>query len=662
MKFRTDIQALRGIAVSLVVLYHADLGIFKAGYLGVDIFFVISGFLITTLITKDIEIGQFSFANFYFRRAKRLLPAAYTTFILVSIAAPFILNTQELRDFATQTIGAVTFTANIVLLFQSGYFAGAAELKPLLHVWSLSIEEQYYLLVPAFLVYVPRRFWKPVGWMLFLASFSLCLVGLKYKPEWTFYLLPTRAWELGVGSLAAIYTLRGNWAHAICKWLFWPSVALLFLIPLWPTGLPHPGVDAILVCLATVIVILRCHPLMDRLPTVRALAIIGNVSYSLYLAHWPPFAFLRNAAVGPVTWQLSLLTLSIGVMLALLLYRFVELPTRRLQLHPSRKFVIGGLATSILVMGIPLAIAKMPVIGPDFANIRRPNVGFALTCTYDGLDFVPKPECRNSEQPSIMVWGDSYAMHLVSGIVASSQEGVVQATRNTCGPFVNLAPISMSQNSYSSAWAEACLKFNRDIIDYLEHSKSIRTVVISSPFLQYLKMDHIKGHWQGLRVVDGKLKVQDVNMNNVVMAMTETIDRIHAMGKEVVIVAPPPAGGFNFNIGMCAERKSLGKLVIGALANDCSVPVAAFQSAYSPTLEFLQRVREKTRVSVVAFDSVLCDETRCTPMIEGKFVYVDFGHLTYDASVILMQKIGMGTILRKSAVPADLITPSTLEK
>jgi peptidoglycan/LPS O-acetylase OafA/YrhL len=651
MKFRTDIQALRGIAVSLVVLYHADLGILKAGYLGVDIFFVISGFLITTLITKDIERGQFSFVNFYFRRAKRLLPAAYTTFILTAIAAPFILNAQELRDFAMQTMGAVTFTANIVLLSQSGYFAGAAELKPLLHVWSLSIEEQYYLLVPAFLVYVPRRFWKPFGWMLFLASLSLCLVGLKYKPEWTFYLLPTRAWELGVGSLAAIYTLRGNWAHALCKWLFWPSVALLFLIPIWPTGLPHPGVDAIIVCIATVIVILRRHPLMDRLPAVRALARIGDVSYSLYLAHWPPFAFLRNAAVGPVTWQLSLLTLSIGVMLALLLYRFVELPTRRLQLHPSQKFVFGGLATSLIVVGIPLAITRIPVTGPDFAHIRRANVGFASTCTYEKSDFVPKPECRNSEQPAILVWGDSYAMHLTSGIVAASQDGVVQATRSTCGPFANLAP--MSEGYYSYPWAESCLKFNRDVINYLAHTKSIKVVVISSPFLQYLKTEHGKHHWQGLRIVDGKPKTQEVSMNNVVTAMTETIDKIHAMGKEVVIVSPPPGGGFGFNIGTCAERKSLGKLVIGAPTSDCSIPVTVFQTAYAPTLEFLERVRKKTGVSIVSFDPVLCDDTRCTHEFEGKLVYVDFGHLTYDASVILMQKIGMRTILEKTAAAVN---------
>jgi peptidoglycan/LPS O-acetylase OafA/YrhL len=659
VKFRTDIQALRGIAVSLVVLYHADLGVFKAGYLGVDIFFVISGFLITTLIRKEIERGQFSFSEFYFRRAKRLLPAAYTTFTLTAIAAPFILNAQELRDFSIQTIGAVTFAANIVLLFQSGYFAGAAELKPLLHTWSLSIEEQYYLLLPAFLVFVPRRFWKPGTLIIFLASLALCLAGLKYKPEWTFYLLPTRAWELGVGSLAAIYTIRGEWAHAVCKWLFWPSVALLFLIPAWPTGLPHPGVDAILVCLATVIVILRRHPLLDRLPVVRALARIGDVSYSLYLVHWPPFAFLRNAAVGPVTWQLSILTLSIGIVLGLLLYRFVELPARRLQLHPSRKLVLGGLATSLLVMGIPLAIARIPVSGPDFAHIRRPNVGFASTCTYDDSDFVPKPECRNSEQPAILVWGDSYAMHLVSGVAAASQYGVVQATRNTCGPFANLAPIS--NGTYSYSWAESCLKFNREVIDYLEHTESIKVVVISSPFLQYLKVDHIKRHWKGLRFVDGKPKEQEVSMYNVVMAMTETIDRIHAMGKKVVIVSPPPGGGFEFNIGTCAERKSLGKLVIGAPTSDCSIPILDYQTAFAPTLEFLQQINKITGVPIVSFDPALCDETRCAHVIDEKLVYVDFGHLTYDASVILMKKVGMQTILDIAAA-TDSFAASRLDK
>ncbi|HMM72612.1 MAG TPA: acyltransferase [Rhodocyclaceae bacterium] len=157
MNLRQDIQALRGLAVLLVVLHHAEFGLVDGGYLGVDVFFVVSGFLITGLITSRIESGRFSFSDFYFRRAKRLLPAAYVTFVACAALAPWLLGANELRDFWQQLIGSTTFTANFVLWQQAGYFQGAAALKPLLHVWSLAIEEQYYLILPLALTLMPRR-------------------------------------------------------------------------------------------------------------------------------------------------------------------------------------------------------------------------------------------------------------------------------------------------------------------------------------------------------------------------------------------------------------------------------------------------------------------------------------------------------------------------
>lgn len=226
---RVDIQALRGLAVLLVVFYHAKIGDLAAGYLGVDIFFVISGFLITTLVASGIDRGTFRLRDFYFRRAKRLLPAAYVTFAVTAVLAPWVLNQQELRDFAAQMVGAVTFTGNIVLWQQTGYFSGAAHLKPLLHVWSLAIEEQYYFLLPAALLFIKPTRWLAGAVILAALSFGLCIVGEMLAPSPTFYLLPSRVWELLIGSIGALWVLRGrtNENHAITralKLLFAPAL------------------------------------------------------------------------------------------------------------------------------------------------------------------------------------------------------------------------------------------------------------------------------------------------------------------------------------------------------------------------------------------------------------------------------------------------------
>lgn len=641
--YRTDIQALRGLAVSLVVLYHANLGIFQGGFLGVDIFFVISGYLVTGIVKKGIEGGNFVFREFYFRRAKRLLPTAYVVFLLTALAAPFVLNAQESKDLVAQLIGALTFSANAVLLFQSGYFSSTAELKPLLHIWSLSIEEQYYLLLPAFLVVMPRRYWVRGGIAMLLGSLLLCLILLTVKPIATFYLLPTRAWELGIGSLAAIMSPQIRRFGFVVSVLFWPSVAILLIIPIVPTGLAHPGLDAFLVCIATLVVILRQHPLLPRIALSRGLALVGDISYSLYLIHWPLFSFLKNAAVGPVGIGHNFTVVVLSVVLGIALYRFVELPTRRLSLRPSPGLIGGGIAATIGLLSIPLTIAALPPAGPDYAYIRRANDGFSSACAFES-DFTPRPECQNADQPSIMVWGDSYAMHLVPGIAALTEKGVMQATRGMCGPFSNLAPLS--ETFYLRPWAMSCLAFNRSVIDYLAKTNSIRTVVLSSPFSQYLKQNDGKHHWQTLRLEGGKAVEEAVGVDRAAQALRETITELRSLGKNVVIVAPPPSSGFN--IGSCLERKAQGKLIIGSPTTDCSIPMEDYKRFYGLTRELLARMENDTRVNVVTFDSILCDATRCTTEMDGEFLYTDAGHLTHAASHQLLIKIPTPFFLKVS--------------
>jgi len=220
------------------------------------------------------------------RRLKRLLPAAYTVFLITAIASEFILTQAEQSAFADQLFGALTFTGNHVLLEQSGYFDGEAATKPLLHVWSLAIEEQYYLILPAFLLLIPKRFWLYAITLLFAASLIACLIVAQKKPDIAFYILPTRLWELAIGSIGILFFRDAK----IPNWLYWPAVLSLFVIPFYPSTMQHPGLDAFLICIATLIVILAKRPTFNR-PGLNA---IGDMSYSLYLVHWPIFALTAN--------------------------------------------------------------------------------------------------------------------------------------------------------------------------------------------------------------------------------------------------------------------------------------------------------------------------------------------------------------------------------
>ncbi|PKM05100.1 MAG: acyltransferase, partial [Gammaproteobacteria bacterium HGW-Gammaproteobacteria-7] len=260
-RHRNDIQILRGLAVLLVLVYHSGAGIATAGYLGVDIFFVISGYLITRMVVGQIALGRFRFGDFYLRRARRLLPAAYLTLALTTIAAIYLLDYREWNDFVVQLLGALTFTGNFALWQQAGYFSGAAELKPLLHIWSLAIEEQYYLVLPLFLVFIARRLWLPLAGALALASLALHIHWAGTDPAAAFYLLPSRGWELAVGSLLALAELRGLRPGPGARLAFWPALLALIAVPLWGSGLSTPF-DNVLVCAATAVVILRCHPVL----------------------------------------------------------------------------------------------------------------------------------------------------------------------------------------------------------------------------------------------------------------------------------------------------------------------------------------------------------------------------------------------------------------
>lgn len=642
---------MRGFAVLIVVLYHAKLGVLQAGYLGVDVFFVISGYLITGLVKKGLERESFSFANFYFRRAKRLLPAAYVTFAVTALFAPFLLAASELADFQTQMMGALTFTANFVLWQQSGYFQGAAHLKPLLHVWSLAIEEQYYFILPALMCFVPRRWWRPTAVGVFGCSLALCIYMVDVKPIAAFYLLPTRGWELAIGSIGALVAMSERTAN-IVKLAFWPSVAILLCIPMVSIANYHPGPDAVLICLATLVVILRRHPLLTRGHIMHAMSRVGDMSYSLYLVHWPVFAFMANVwidkdknSAAPLMLRLGLVLLSI--LLAYFQNRFVEEPARRAEITRSIRVVGKLLLASITLALFTFGLARAVTPDKNYAYLLRGNYGLNEACDFKTA-FSPITECRNSEAPSLMIWGDSYAMHLVPGLQASKAgaTSIVQATRSMCGPLYGVAAIRRRNGStYSSTDAKNCLGFNESVIKYLAQTESVKTVVLSSPFNVVVDNENFQLLKRNPQNQNEYLLVE-AGVEAAAAGLKTTIDQLKGMGKAVVVIAPPPQA--DFDVGRCLVRLDSQLPTVGVTAG-CKISADAYHRHSAPVLHLLKALSKMADVNVIDFDAFLCRDEFCDTYIDEVLIYRDHGHFSYDGSVLIAEKTGLLEKIRQSA-------------
>ena len=636
---RDDIQSLRGIAVLLVLLHHAKVPPFQGGYLGVDIFFVISGFLITNLLARAVQGGTFSFRDFYWRRARRLLPAAYVTILACVLLSPFLLTDLEMADFVKQVFGAVTFTANIVLWLQTGYFERAAELKPLLHTWSLSIEEQYYLILPAVLVFAPKRLWLRGAVALTLLSLFVCLVVLPFKAGAVFYLLPTRAWEMGIGSVLAIWSIHCAQPLARLSTLNFVALLVLGWLWFWPFSRAHPGLDALLACLATAMLLAQPLSLLSSGVAARTLAWVGDRSYSLYLVHWPLFAFLNSANVGGdnLAWQYRFIGIVASLILAALLYWAVE---HRFRIKGGalrkRSGVAALLACSLLLCVATTIIASGSHAQADFGYRLRTNFGLSQDCESTDA-YVPKATCTTAANPRILVWGDSYAMHLVPGLVASTELPVAQATRSTCAPILGTALYALP--THTETWAKSCVEFNDAVLRSLSKEfQSVQVVVLSSPW-DYLLDAPV--------MVDGT-SVQHARSELLVARMKLTVNAIRAMGKRVILVAPPPGPGFD--AGRCNERLISGTWSFGGTA-DCQFDLDKANARSQTVRSFLDQISRDGGVTVVTFDDALCSvaTNRCTTRWGSTLLYRDVGHLSYEGSIAVAARIKLGQLVENLA-------------
>src|SRR4051794_21518271 len=361
--YREDIDWLRAIAVLAVVAFHFEAPAVFGGFVGVDIFFVISGYLITGIIQSEVRGGSFSFARFYERRVRRLLPALYAMVALTAIPSFYYLLTSERQEFFRSVAAVVTFTSNFFFFAQTGYFDHAAVEKPLLHTWSLAVEEQFYLALPVLMWLLLRggrdaRWRLPMALVAFsVASFALCIWLMKTDRSATaFFMSPPRAWEFLIGGIVAVKNfpvLR----HAMLRRSARGIALVLLAIPIFSLrqGAGFPGFNALLPCIGAALFIWSGIGMpslsRSRFSPLEIVRFFGRISYSLYLWHWPLFTFARfsktSLVLGPFD-KLALFTLTVAI--SYQSWRFVEQPFRRGALVPTRgAFQIAGASTAVLL-------------------------------------------------------------------------------------------------------------------------------------------------------------------------------------------------------------------------------------------------------------------------------------------------------------------------
>lgn len=633
--YRPDIDGLRALAVMSVVLYHANPFLLPGGYIGVDIFFVISGYLITSILRKEIEGGRFSLAQFYLRRAKRILPALTVVLFATLVAGALFLLPADFRLLGRHMLYTGLFLSNFVFWKETGYFDEAAELKPLLHTWSLGVEEQFYLAWPLLLILVLRKrtVLRPLLGVLVLASFAVACWAVVYQPAAAFYLLPMRAWELWVGAglaLGLFPRTQHRWVKHVCS-LVGMGMILVGVLALDEHS-SFPGWNALLPCAGAALLIgVGEQALCNRyLLGARPVVWVGLMSYSLYLWHWPVLSLSR--LILPHRPD-SVFLLALAVFLSALTYRYVETPFRtggfrdRIDL---RHAAFATLATAAIGGGILLGKGIPGRFSPDVLASVQPGTDvnpWRATCLKDPESAFAGLDGRRYQTPRdsrgyVLVWGDSHADTWVPGVTALAREegrGLIEYTMHACPPLVDVDFVGAETRIVTR---QGCTAFNRAVLQEVLNHQEIQIVFLAARWALYVERTRFGTEDRGPRppfLVDARHRRLTTEGSRAVLreALNASVRVLTAAGKRVVVVGQVPE--FGFNVPRCyAKEKILSAwgLMMPSLstgnAPPCSVPSGVVRDRLGLTNSMISQIVAKTEGACGLFaEEAICAEGYC---------------------------------------------------
>lgn len=620
--YRPDVDGLRAIAVLAVVAFHAFPQAAPGGFAGVDVFFVISGFLISGIIFEGLKSGTFSFADFYWRRVRRIFPALILVMAASLALGWLLLLPDEYSQLGKHVAAGAGFVSNIVLWREAGYFDTSAELKPLLHLWSLAVEEQYYLLWPL-LLFLFRARLRQMLWMILAlaaASFVLNLWLTARLPSAAFYLPMTRFWELLAGSALAYFVHYRDTRQTLSNVKAAVGLALVALaLILLNAQRAFPGWWALLPVLGTALLIWAGPSawINRHLLARREMVFVGLISYPLYLWHWPLLAYARIAHDGEPPAALRVALVALSVVLAWLTYELVEKKIRFARLPSVKRLSVPALAASLSGLGVCGVLALQSHIAPQSASvpllseISRASLDWA----YSGDRIVPGDSAK-----AVLFFGDSHMQHYwprIDKIVRERSAPVRTVIFKTTG---GCAPIPGVERK-----SQRCSRFVDDGFE-LAMRPEVETVIIAASWVGFLhRGDYFK--------VDDPsrtpLKLLTPQTEWVLEGFEAALGRLTAAGKRVVLVLSSPRGDA-FDPKSVIDRDGMTVQVRAALS-----PVSRSELAVltSPIDERLRRIAAAVGASVIDPGDWLCSASHCPSADErGRPLYRDESHLR--ASVV----------------------------
>lgn len=653
MDYRREIDGLRAIAVLPVILFHAGLPGFHGGFVGVDVFFVISGYLITTIILAELERGSFSIVSFYERRARRILPAL---FLVITVSLPFVwqwMTAVEAKEFGDSLIAVAAFLSNILLWRQSGYFDTANELKVLLHTWSLAVEEQFYVFFPPLLMMLWRSGRQCIGFALIVTailSFFAADWGAVHRPTAAFYLLPTRCWELLLGALAAWY-LRGRTptksvANEVGAGLGIALIAVsCFMLD---ERTPFPGRYALLPTTGAMLVVLCASPqvIAGRLLGHSSLVGIGLISYSAYLWHQPLMALGRIRSDGEPSLAIMTSLSLASLVLAYFSWRFVERPFRDRQRFSGRWiFTFATIGTMAL---IALGILTHSTHG--FESRRPPNLtwdtfGQKIERIGDVCDLAPMPG-----QPGLMgcefgaptgsrivvLYGDSHAQALSASLDRHFKQADIRGIKIALDGC-QVVPTIVDTTSPATGAAKACQAKMRTLVDFLRQQRADVVVAARWSFRLYPVVGKIVD--MPSRNSEGGLEREAYREYAVESGTTRSLGeapKLEALqglvsdllgsGSHVVLVYPIPE--LSWNVAGLNYRHFNAK---GAPLQEISIPIEDYRRRNRFVIEAFEAFSSEPRFTAVRPEAVFCDSFvpgRCAGQVKGRPLYFDDDHVS----------------------------------